>query len=172
MTLTILDIILLITLSGFVFYGLFFGLIRTLGSIIGILAGAFLASHFYLPVSEWANSLFFGFDNLGKVVVFFLLFTLVNRLISFGFYLLNKAFDLISIIPFLKTINRLTGAILGFVEGGLVLGLSIYVAIRYIQIDWFVNIVSTSKIVPFLLKFVKVLLPLLSKALKSLEAFI
>jgi len=172
MTLTILDIILLITLSGFVFYGLFFGLIRTLGSIIGILTGAFLASHLYLPVSAWAESLFFGFDNLGKIVVFFLLFTLTNRLISFGFYLLNKAFDLISIIPFLKTINRITGAILGFVQGGLVLGLLIYVAIRYIQIDWFMNIISASKVAPFLLKFVKVLLPLLSKALKSLEAFI
>jgi len=110
---TIFDTILLIILAGFVFYGLFFGLIRTLGSLVGIVAGAWLASRLYLSVYEWAENLFFGYDNLGKVVTFIILFVLINRLVGFAFTLLDKAFNIISIVPFLKTINRLAGHLAG-----------------------------------------------------------
>lgn len=172
-SMVIFDVVLLIILAGFVFYGLFFGLIRTLGSLVGIVAGAWLASRYYLAVFDWAENLFFGYGNLGKVVCFILLFVIINRLIGFGFSLLNKAFNIIAIIPFLKTINRLAGAILGFIEGGLVLGLILYVAAKYSFIgslfgDW----LSGSQVAPFLLKFVNVLLPLLPEVLKKLQSLI
>ena len=119
----IIDIVLLIVLSGFVFYGLFFGLIRTLGSLIGVVGGLWFTLIFYLTVFDWVKNLFFGHELAGKIITFFILFSLVNRLIGFVFALLDRTFDLISVIPFLKTINRLAGAALGFIEGGLVLGL-------------------------------------------------
>ncbi|MFH1522764.1 MAG: CvpA family protein [Patescibacteria group bacterium] len=170
---TIFDTILLIILAGFVFYGLFFGLIRTLGSIVGIVVGAWLASRYYLLVFDWLQDLFFGFDNLGKVLAFIILFTVINRLIGFLFSLLNKAFDIISIIPFLKTINRLAGAALGFIEGALILSLILYVAAKYSIIgSWFGNMLTGSYVAPFLLKFVKVLLPLLPEVLKKLQSLI
>ncbi len=170
---TIFDTILLIILAGFIFYGLFFGLIRTLGSLVGIVVGAWLASRFYLPVFDWARDLFFGYDNLGRVLTFIILFIVINRLIGFVFVLLNKSFDVISIIPFLKTINRLAGAALGFVEGALILGLILYVAARYSFVgSWFGNALSNSEIAPFLLKFVKILLPLLPEMLKKLQGVI
>jgi len=169
----IFDIVLLIILAGFVFYGLFFGLIRTLGSLVGVVVGAFVASHYYIPIFNWARDLFFGFDNLGKVIAFVLLFTLVNRLIGFIFIILDRTFDVISIIPFLKTFNRLAGAILGFIEGALVLGLILYVSARYSFLpgffaEWLVN----SRVVPFLLKFTNLLLPLLPDVLKKLKSLI
>lgn len=170
---SIFDVILLIILSGFVFYGLFFGLIRTLGTFAGVIVGAFLASRFYLPVSEWAEGIFFGYNNLGKVLVFIILFSLINRLVCFGFYLLDKAFHIISIIPFLKTFNRLGGAVLGFLTGSLFLGLIIYVASRYSIIEslfgeWLVN----SQVAPFLMKSANLLLPLLPEMLKKLQSLI
>lgn len=169
----IFDTILLIALAGFIFYGLFFGLIRTLGSLVGVVIGAWLASHFYLSVFEWVGNLFFGFDNLGKVIVFIILFTLFNRLIGFGFSILDKTFNIISVIPFLKTINRLAGAILGFLEGGLVLGLILYVAARYsFMPSFFGEWLTNSQIAPFLLKFANVLLPLLPDMLKKLQSLI
>ncbi len=173
MSMVIFDVVLLIILAGFVFYGLFFGLIRTLGSLAGVVAGAWLASRYYLAVFDWAENLFFGYGNLGKVICFILLFIIINRLIGFGFSLLDKAFNIISIIPFLKTINRLAGAVLGFIEGGLVLGLILYVAAKYSFIGtWFGNLLSNSSIAPFLLKFVNVLLPLLPDMLKKLQGLI
>jgi membrane protein required for colicin V production len=169
----IFDVVLLIILAGFVFYGLFFGLIRTLGTFLGVLVGAFIASHFYLQVFSWVEPFAFGLNNLGKVVVFLILFSLVSRLTGFVFDLVDRVFDIISIIPFLKTINRLAGAVLGFLTGGLVLGLILYVAARYAIIgnfigDWLVN----SQIAPKLIKFASILTPLLPEVMKRLQSLI
>lgn len=169
----ILDVILLIFLAGFVFYGLFFGLIRTAGSLLGVIVGALLASRWYLLVFEWAQDLFFGWNNSGKVLTFIILFTIINRLVCFIFAMIDRTFHLISIIPFLKTINRLAGAVLGFILGGLSLGLILYVASRYTIIDslfgkWMVD----SRVAPFLIKFVDVLKPLLPEMLKKLQSLI
>jgi membrane protein required for colicin V production len=170
---SIFDVTLVVILAGFVFYGLFFGLIRTFGTFAGVLVGAFLASRFYLPVASWLNSFFFGYANLGKVLVFILLFSLFNRLTGFVFYLIEKAFNLISIIPFLKTFNRLAGAILGFLTGSLILGLILYVASRYAFIgNWFGDNLVSSKIAPFLLQVANFLLPLLPEMLKKLQSLI
>ena len=170
---TVFDTILLIALAGFVFYGLFFGLIRTFGTLVGIFVGAFLASRFYIPISDWIQGYFFGFNNLGKVLVFIILFTLINRIVCFGFFLLEKAFNIISIIPFLKTINRLAGAALGFVVGNLAIGLILYVSSRYAILDhWFGKWLVDSQVAPFMLKFNNVLIPLLPDMLKKLQGLI
>ncbi|MFH1412718.1 MAG: CvpA family protein [bacterium] len=169
----IFDSILLLILAGFVFYGLFFGLIRTVGSLVGVVVGAWAASHWYLDFFEWTQNLFFGHENLGKVVSFIVLFVIINRLVGFLFVLLDKFFHLISIIPFLKTINRLAGAIFGFIEGGLVLGLLIYVVSRYTLLEhWFGQLLADSKLAPFLIKFTEVLTPLFPELLKQLESII
>lgn len=166
-----IDVILVVILSGFVFYGLFFGLIRTLGAFLGLLAAAFIASRLFLPVSLWINSFFFGYANLGKILVFLILFSLINRLVGFLFYLLDRAFNLISIIPFLKTFNRLGGVILGFLTGSLCIGLFIYVISRYSLIDhWFGNWLAQSELAPFFLKFTNLLLPFLPEVLKKMRS--
>lgn len=170
---TIFDVILLLILAGFVFYGLFFGLIRTFGSLIGVVIGAWLASHWYLYLFRLIHDLFFGFDNLGKVLAFLVLFSLINRLVCFFFSLLDKAFDIISIIPFLKTINRLAGAFLGFIEGGIVLGLILFFIVHSSFVPNFLNeLFKSSQIVPFLLKFINILLPLFPEALRIIKSAI
>jgi uncharacterized membrane protein required for colicin V production len=169
----VIDVVLGILLIGFIVYGLYFGLIRTLGSLLGIVVGAFVASHFYLIVSEWIQTLFFGYENLGKVLVFIIIFFIVNRLVCFLFMLVDRAFDILSIIPFLKSINHLAGAVFGFIEGALVLGLIIYVTSRYTLLDsWFGGLLATSKIAPYLSNFAKILLPLLPEALKKAQSLI
>jgi len=64
-------------------------------------------------------------------VAFILIFILINKIIGLIFYLIGKAFNLISIIPFLKSINRLAGLILGLIEGVLVMGLVIYAVAKF-----------------------------------------
>ena len=169
----IIDVVLLIILSGFVFYGLFFGLIRTVGTFLGMIIGAVLASRLYLPVAEWLDSFFFGYHNLGKVVVFLILFSLINRLTGFAFYLLDKTFNLISIIPFLKTINRLGGAVLGFLTGSLSIGLILYVASKYSILEsFFGKWLVDSQFSHFFIKFADFLLPLLPEMLKKIQGLI
>lgn len=170
---SIFDVVLLIILFGFIFYGLFFGFIRALGGFFGVFVGAFLASRFYLPVAAWANQWFFGYSNLGKIVVFILLFSLFSKLTGLVFYFIEKIFNIIAIIPFLKTFNRLLGAVLGLLTGSLCLGLFIYLASRYTLInDWLGNSLINSKIAPFLLKVANLLLPFLPEVLKKLQSLI
>lgn len=157
----IFDIILLIILSGFIFYGLFFGLIKTLGALFAIVIGVWTAFHYYLVVYGWTKDLFFNYGLAGKIIIFIAIFSLVNRLVSFIFALLNSAFDILSIIPFLKTINKLAGAILGFLLGGLILGLVLAIVSHYTSdiswLGWIGNILTQSKVAPFLLRFVNAL---------------
>ncbi len=170
---SIFDTILLIILSGFVFYGLFFGLIRTVGVLVGIVIGAWIAGHYYLLVFDWLAGAFFGHTNIGKVIVFLILFSLANRLVGLGFYFFDKMFHIFSIIPFLKTINRLGGAILGFFAGTLFLGLILYVISRYTFINhWFGQWLIDSRLAPFFLKTSSLLLPLLPVTLKKLRSLI
>ena len=164
----IFDIILLIVLSGFVFYGLFFGLIRTVGSLLGMVGGLWLTMIFYLSAFDLVKNLFFGHELAGKIITFFILFTLINRLIGFVFALLDRAFDLISVIPFLKTINRLAGAALGFIEGGLVLGL----ALIFISTTPFSHWLDASKIAPFLINYTQAVMPLLPGLLNRVKGAI
>lgn len=163
----------LFILAGFVFYGLFFGLIRAIGSLAGVIAGVWAAVHYYLPAYAWAKDLFFGYDTIGKVITFILLFTIINRLLGLAFSLLDRTFHLLSIIPFLKTINRLGGAIFGFLEGGLVLGLIIFVLEKnFLLGGWFASIFSNSRVVPYLVKFIEALAPILPEALAKLKFII
>jgi len=167
------DLILTIILAGFVFYGLFFGLIKTLGAITGIFIGALVASKFYLTVFDWLGGTFTGFEALGKVVTFILVFTIVKRFVEFIFSVLNQIFNIISIIPFLKSINRIAGAILGFFQGSLLIGLVIYIISRYAAIGDVIGIkLINSKLAPFFLKVAELLVPLLPDVLKDLQSLI
>ncbi|MBI4779143.1 CvpA family protein [Candidatus Falkowbacteria bacterium] len=165
---TIFDIVLLIILSGFIFYGLFFGLIRTIGSLLGLVGGLWFTAMFYSTVFDWVKNLFFGHELAGKIIIFIILFTLINRLIGFIFALLDRTFDLISVIPFLKTINRLSGAALGFIEGGLVLGL----ILSFISQTGFSGWLNASKVAPFLISYTKIIVPLLPGLLDRVKGMI
>lgn len=168
----IFDTILIIIIAGFVFYGLFFGLIRTVGSLVGVVVGAFLASQFYLYLFAWGKGLMFGNEQAGKIISFIIIFTIANRLICFGFALLDKALDVISIIPFVKTINRLSGAVLGLVEGSVVLGLLFYYADVFNILEKLIaKLAVGSKIVPFVLSVAKVFLSFLPSIIEKIKGW-
>jgi len=170
---SIFDISLLIILAGFVINGLVHGLIRILGNFIGLIIGAYVASHFYLAFFEWGKHWATGHENIGKVVAFIILFVLVTRLVDLLVLFVEKFFNLIAIIPGSKYINNLLGAIFGFLEGGLFLGLIIYVASRYAIIgNFFGNQLAESIVSPLLLKIVNLILPILPEALKVLKSII
>lgn len=167
------DIALLVIVAGFIFNGLSKGLIRLLGNIVGLIVGAFIASRFYLQFYEWSQSFFGGRESLGKVISFIVVFIVVTMLVDWAFVLLEKVFNLISIIPFTKTINRLLGGALGFLEGSLFIGLILFVVSRYAWIgSLFGDNLVSSQVAPFFLKIVKIVMPFLPEALKALQSLI
>jgi uncharacterized membrane protein required for colicin V production len=146
------------------------GLIQTLGALIGIALGAYLAGLWYLPFGEWLTPIFLGHGVAAKIVAFTILFIIINRLIGFIFWIINKIFDIISIILFLKTINRLAGAILGLAEGVLVIGTILFVISKYSNNEWFNEVVGNSEVAAWIMAVAAIILPLLPEALKILKS--
>ena len=113
------DLILIAILLYYFFHGFRKGLIRVIGGLVGILIGSYLAGKYGA-----------GFEGSMKFVAFFVIFIVANKLTSFIFYLLDKLFNFVAIIPGLSTVNRIAGGIIGLVEGTILLGITLYVAQR------------------------------------------
>jgi membrane protein required for colicin V production len=166
----VFDAILIIILAGFIFYGLFFGLIRMFGSLAAVVIGLWLASLFFEPAYAWSSNYLGGHEVLGKAAVFFILYGIINRLIALGFYLIDKFFDILSIIPFLKTINRFAGALFGLLEGGLLIGLALYTLQGQPFIGkWLTQSLAGSEVSPYFVKFIVLLKPIFPEALRILK---
>lgn len=168
---TIFDVILLILLGGFVMFGLWFGIIHTLGAIVGTFAGAFFAGLWYDILGNWLTGIF-GYPNLMKIFAFIFIFILINRIIGFGFYVLDKIFNFLSIVPFLKTISRLAGGVLGFFEGMLIIGLSLFIIARFPISDWFTSVLKASTLAPWFITVSRVLQLMLPEILKKIQSVI
>ncbi|MFA6393989.1 MAG: CvpA family protein [Patescibacteria group bacterium] len=166
------DIILILIIAGFAFYGLFNGLIKTVGAIVALVLGVWIASFFYLPIYSLAEKLFFGFESLGRAVIFMVLFIITNRLINFFFILVEGSYNSLFFIPFLKSINRLLGAIFGLVLGGLIIGLALY-GLNQVGLGTklLAGYVKTSKIAPILLKYAGLIVPLLPNLWEKIKSF-
>ncbi|MCX6799806.1 MAG: CvpA family protein [Candidatus Falkowbacteria bacterium] len=170
---SLFDVILIISLSGFVFYGLFFGFIRVIGGIAGVFVGSILASRYYLLAYSYFATYFPGHENSGKIISFIFTFFLIRKLVVLAFAILDKIFHIISIIPFLTTFNRLFGAIVGLTEGTLILGLMLFVSSKYMTAgNWLGNGLISSQVAPWLMRAVDILLPVLPQALKALKGLI
>jgi len=167
------DIGLLVILAGFIGNGLAKGLIRLLGQVAGLIIASYVASHFYLVFYEWAKNWTSFSVGTEKFLSFVILFVVVAGIVSVAFILMEKIFDLISIIPFTKLINRLLGGVLGLVEGSLALGLILFVAARYAWVGGLMGgqLVS-SRVAPWLIKVATIIMPFLPEALKTLKSII
>lgn len=158
--------ILIVLLAGFVLYGLWFGLIHTLGSLIGTVVGALAAGQYYDIVAHWLQGWLGGSLNVHRAIAFLLIFAIVNRLVGFAFLLIEKTFNFISIIPFLKSINRLLGGVLGLIEGAIVLGATLYIIQRF-PFGGLPALIDSSPIAKTLLAIARVIIPLLPESIRN-----
>ncbi len=149
---TLVDLILVGLLMIFAGIGLALGLIQAIGGLIGLAVGGWAAINFYAPVASWLTPIFFNQAALAKLVAFSLIFILASRLAGLIFWFFNKIFKIFSLIPFLGSLNRLGGFCLGLVEGILILGVLIFVTIRFFgDISWLIERLDQSRIAHLLL---------------------
>jgi len=117
------DIILLILIAGFAMFGFWFGLIHTFGSLVGTLLGAFLAGIVYAPMGNWLVGITGWGQNISYVVMFVIVFVFVNRMVGFGFWIIEKSTDIVTKMPFIQSMTRFFGTLLGIFEGLITVGL-------------------------------------------------
>lgn len=166
-----IDFVLILLLFGFVLSGFWFGFIHTLGALVGTIAGIFISSRLYDDLAAWAAANFAGALNVWRVVIFIVLFIVISRLIGFLFYLAEKVFNVIAIIPFLKSINRIAGALLGFLEGAIILGALIFIMTKF-PFGLADKIFAVSVIKKYLLDAFNILMPFVPQAMKIADEMV
>src|SRR3989338_5096148 len=127
---SIFDLVILIIISSFALFGLWFGLIHTLGSLIGTAFGVYLASRFYEPVANWIINFSGVGQNYIKVIVFVVTFLLITRLVCFIFWVMQRFLTIFTRMPFIHGLDRIMGAIFGFLEGSVIVGVSLFFIAR------------------------------------------
>ncbi len=164
----IIDFVLLLILFGFILSGFWFGLMHTLGALVGTVLGVYLSSRWYEGAAVWAQSHFAGSLNVWKVIIFILLFILINRLVGLLFYILEKIFGIVTNLPFLKSIDRLAGAVIGLLEGAVVLGGLVFIANRF-PFGLEEKLFAVSALKNYFLAVFNILMPLVPEVLKTAD---
>lgn len=138
------DIILVVVLLGFVGAGWKDGFVHTFGRFVGAILGFIAARAWSFKISG-ALALFMPV-GWARLAAFLVIFLLITRLVGFVFKLVDGAFRILSIIPFLKPINSLLGGILGFVEGIILTGGAIWLIKTYVLIPQLITWLATSTV--------------------------
>lgn len=165
-----IDFVFVMILIGFTLFGYWFGFIHTLGSLVGTLVGTFIASRWYEPAADWLVGITGWNENTSQVIIFIIVFFVVNRLVGFGFWIVDKLTSLFTSLPFIKGINSLLGAVVGLIEGAITIGLILYVIDKIPLSPVFMERLAQSRLAPHLVDLATVLLPLIPEALQQLES--
>ncbi|MDD5625907.1 MAG: CvpA family protein [Patescibacteria group bacterium] len=169
---TFFDLILLLILFGFIWFNFWQGLVTSLGGIISLILGVTFATRWYDIIASKFLILIIHNQNISRLIAFILIFIVARLLIIFIFKIINKIFDLLSLIPFLKSSNHLGGGVLGLIEGGLKIGLGLDFLSKFPLGDWWVGILTSSNIAPIMVKFSHILSPLLPEVFKQIKSLI
>ena len=123
------DIVLLAVLALFAISGLYYGFVKTLGSIVGMVAGMLIGSW---GVAILSSAIPFFARPLVAIVTFLIIAAIVGWIVGWFVNIAEAARKLVSIIPFLGTINHLLGGIFGLIEGIIILAAVAFYAESYL----------------------------------------
>ena len=165
-----IDIILLVIIGGFALAGLWFGFIHTLGSLIGTIIGAYVASRYYDVLADWVLAIFSWEGNAPRVFMFVVAFFVINRIVGLGFWFVEKMIGFLTRLPFVRSLNRFLGLLLGAAEGIISVGLVIFFIERFPLSDFIMDKLANSVVAPYTSDIASILWPLLPEAMQLLKS--
>ncbi len=112
MSITPLDVLMALIILFFVSLGVYRGLFREILSLIGFVAGVYLAAYYYAPLAKWALQWFPSFPALVSVFSFFLIFIAVVSLMA----LLGVIFRKLLVLGNLNVMDRVLGGAFGLLK--------------------------------------------------------
>lgn len=150
---TLTDVILIVILTVFTALGFFMGFVQAIGALIGLFLGVWLAGLYYGDLAYWLANFFpWSLGPALNIIVFIFIFVLVNRFVSLLFWFINKIFKLSKVIPFVGSVDKVGGLLLGFMEGVLMIAFSIFIIIELgMGVPWLIEKLYTSHIAYFLI---------------------
>src|SRR6056297_3436687 len=111
---TFFDLILILILFGFIWFGFWNGFVQAIGGIVSIVIALFVASRWYEIISVRILPFLGDNMNLARLLGFIGVF-IIAKVVMF---LLLKIIDKFFSLPILNIFNKLGGAVFGLIEGG------------------------------------------------------
>jgi uncharacterized membrane protein required for colicin V production len=164
-----LDFILVMVVGGVVLSGFWFGFVHVVGSLVGLIFGAVIAGRTYEMGALWLAPYIHN-ANAAKFIAFILVYIIVSKVISLLFWLVERMFRFLTVIPFLRTFDRLLGAAFGLIEGTFLASLAIYFVARFPFSSVFADTMTSSLLARKFYVVGEALSVLLPGALKSLQS--
>ncbi len=156
------DIVIAIFIILSILGGVKSGLIKSILSLAGLIVGILLAGRFYLPLSERLT--FIPQESIARIVAFALIVILVMVVGGVLGVLLSKAASTLA----LGWLNRLGGAVFGFLTGALVVAAVLAAWTKFFGAG---DAISESILAPILLDYFPDVLALLPDEFDSIRSF-
>ena len=112
--LSFIDIVLLAIAFLTTLGGLYYGFIKSLGNVVGLIVGIWLGN---VIVGWLAESLGWLARPFWLVIAFLIAMMLASYIVGWIFGFFDGMYKILTIIPFLKSINKLLGGLFGLIEG-------------------------------------------------------
>ncbi len=160
-----LSIIIFVWLALSFWSGLKTGFVYKAGTVIGFIAGLWFASRWTPGIAY-----FFGGGPITIAVVFLIILSLLSKLFGLGAWTLDKVFKILTIIPFLKTFNRIFGGMLSILISCFIISTGLFIVNSMATVAGAKNIttiIEKSTIAASLLELKGVYKPLLSNTLSE-----
>ena len=128
MSLTPLDVLMVLIIVFFLVLGVYRGLFREIMSLVGYIAGVYLAAHYYSPLAKWALRWFPSFPSLVYIFSFFII--LVGVVLLTG--ILGVIFRKLVIIGDLRITDRILGGIFGLIKAFLINAFIVIILVSFV----------------------------------------
>jgi len=157
-----LDIVIVIAIAISTIMGLRTGIIKAVLSLAGLIIGVILAGRYYISFSEGLT--FISSANVAKIVAFAIILIGVMIIARVLAGLLKQ----VASVLMLGWVNRLGGAIFGFVLGAILCGALLAIWIKYLGVA---DVIIESGLAPILLDYLPLVLALLPGEFDGIRSF-
>lgn len=143
------------------------GLIRALGNLVGMLLAIVLAGQFYDLVAVWLP---IGNEAVANIAGFIIVYIVVSLIVSIIVWIVDRLFAVVRFIPGLGALNKLGGAVIGFLKASISLGSILYFASRFSAGDAFAAAFNDSLFIKVLIAIAKIVIFLLPASVRELPS--
>ncbi len=157
-----LDIIIIVVIAISTFLGLRAGIIKAVLSLAGLIVGVILAGRYYVTLSEQLT--FISQEDTARVVAFAIILIVVSIIFMVIARFLKWAVSAIM----LGWVNRLGGAIFGFVLGAIFCGALLAICVKFLDVE---GVVTGSGLATILLDRFPMVLALLPDEFDAIRSF-
>ncbi len=159
---SLLDIAIIVIIGIAAFTGLKIGVIKAVLTLAGVIVGIILAGRFYVALADRLT--FIPQETLARVVAFAIILIAAILVAS----IIAGVLKWLASIVLLGWVNRLGGALLGLIMGGIFCGALLAVWTKFLGIS---DLIAESALANFLLDYFPMVLALLPEEFDSVRSF-